>query len=106
MPVIYFIFCKAFISAKKSFVLKIRNSLSTSEIYSKPQSLVQSKICHIHSSPSSIDRSLAALIPANAYLGYQQLKRLFYPLAGYGIICSDYIIEDICLSENLPRFLS
>ena len=45
-------------SAWKSFVLKIRKSLLSSAIYSKPQSFVESKMSHIHSSHSSIGSSV------------------------------------------------
>ena len=40
------------------FVLKIRKSLLSSAIYSKPQSFVESKMSHIHSSHSSIGSSV------------------------------------------------
>src|ERR687895_1237848 len=58
IPVILLILCKAFVSAWKSFVLKIRKSLLSSAIYSKPQSFLDSKMSHIHSSHSSIGSSV------------------------------------------------
>src|SRR3989442_6364306 len=52
MPVVFLIFSKPLASAKKSFVLNIKNSLFPSFICSKPQSFVQPKYPistpHIH----------------------------------------------------------
>src|SRR5919198_3909147 len=54
IPVVFLIFSIALASAKKSFVLNIRNSFFPFFTYSKPQSSVQFNDSHIHSSHSSI----------------------------------------------------
>ena len=58
IPVIFLILYSDFVSAWKSFVLNIRNSLSSSAKYSKLESFVESRISHIHSSHSSIGNNV------------------------------------------------
>ena len=77
IPVILLIFSIALASAKKSFVLNIRNSLFPFFTYSKPQSSLQFSESHIHSSHSSIGSCISAYFsPRNDLLFYCSTNHL------------------------------
>ena len=76
-------------SAWKSFVLKIRKSLLSSAIYSKPQSFVESKMFHIHSSHSSIGSSV----------GFSSVLKSFFTSLFFNKSCTQNLIKILLYSS-------